>query len=316
MATTVLGNVAYIPEVFNGYVTNMIYKKSNFFTSDAVVLSNALLPLYGKTIHMPGWAGLTGGANVLGDGCQTSEALTSTDQIAAILERGKVWGVNGLVNSFTGSKPLEDNIADHIAAFWAREIDTAAIKSAIGAANGITADGTAMVLDISTLTGGLSSVSARALIQTRALAGEYMNDFNILVVHSAIYASLQAADLTQFIPNSQGVPIERFMGMQVVVNDSVTANAGVYDSLLVRNGAFGFAENTDPNKAVEEDRDVKCNEDILSIQKRFVIHPFGAKFDGSVAGATATNAELSTSNKWSLAGDANAFGIRVLRSEA
>lgn len=314
MAATILTDVAYVPEVFAGYVMEEVKKKSSFYNSGAVVDSNVLVPLYGNKIHLPAWNGLSGSAEVLNDtACLTSTALTSHDQIAAILERGKIWGVNGLVSSFTGSNPL-DGLANQISSFWAREIDLAAIRSATGAATGITSDGTQMVLNISGNTGAAGVFSAQAVIATRALAGEYMNDFDILVVHSAVYALLQTQQLIDFIPTADGKIVQTFMGMRVIINDNLTQTGGVYDSLVVRNGAFGYAENTDPRKAVEEGRDIKCNEDFISIQKRFVIHPFGGSFVGTPAGDTASNTELAAGANWDLAGDKNNFGVRVLKA--
>lgn len=315
MATTTIADMAYIPEVFNGYVTNIVETKSTLFSSDAVRYVDAMVPLYGREIHLPAWNTLAGGANVLSDTvCQTSTALTSYDTKAPILERGKVFSVNGLVSSFAGANPF-DRLGGEVGAFWAKELDTAAINAALGASAGIQADGTNVVLDITAASGAASKITAAGIIQARALAGEYMNDFDILVLSPAVYASLQTQDLTQFIPNSQGQLIETFMGMRVIMSSVLPVVSGNYTSLLVRSGAFGYAENTDPRKAVEFDRDVKCNDDIMSVQKRFVVHPWGATFDGSIAGATATNAELATASKWSLAGPVENFGIRVLKSK-
>lgn len=311
MATTSITDLAYVPEVFNEYVVAQVAKKSAFFRSGAVVQSDLLVPLYGDKVVVPAWDGLTGTANVLSDAsCQTPSALTSTKQLGAILERGKVWSVNGLASSFAGSNPL-DAVGGQVSDFWARDIDAALVSSAIGAVNAL---GTGVLNDISGGAGNAAIISASSIIQTRALAGEFMNDFNMLVVHPDVYALLVAQNLTQMIPNSQGQFIETYMGMEIIVSSTLAPASGVYNTLIVRSGAFGYAENTDPAKVLEFDRDIKCNDDLMSVQKRYVIHPMAASFTGTPAGATASNAELATTGNWALgAASKLQFGVRALR---
>ena len=308
--TTIVDNLAYVPEVFSQYVANRVMKRSALFNSAAIVNSALLVPEHGTTVVVPAWNGLTGTAKVLGNGCLTSQPLTSSKNVGAILERGEVFGVNGLVKSFTGSDPLA-LLADQVADFWARDIEAAAVASALGAAEAL---GASTFNDISGGVGSAAIISASELIKTRALAGEYMREFTLIAMHSAVYALLQTQNLIAFIPNSQGEFIETYMGMQVIVTDTLAPTSNVYDTLIMRPGAFGYAENTDPAKAVEFDRDVKCNEDIMSIQKRYVVHPFGAAFTGTPAGKTAVNTELANDANWALgAADTKSFGVRVLR---
>lgn len=314
MAVTILSDLAFVPQVFTQYVMNAVRKNSALFSSAAVQNAPVLIPTSGSKVAMPAFVGLNGAANVLGDGCQTPNALPSLVQLAAILERGKVWAVNGLVESFIGKNPF-DALGDQVAKFWQREIDNTAIAESIGSAKGIQADGGTVVYDISALTGNNAKISGAAIIAARALAGEGAEDFNILVVNSAVFAALMTQNLVTTLPNSEGIYINTYMGMKVVVNDGLTATGGNYNTLLVREGAFGYAENTDPRKALEEYRDVLCNVDGLSIQKRFVIHPYGATFDGTPTGRTATNTELATAANWSIAGDQLDYGIRLLISK-
>lgn len=308
--TTIVDNLAYVPEVFTSYVANRVMKSSAFFQSSAVVNVPALVPLYGNSVVVPAWNGLTGYANVLGDGCQTSTALTSSKNVGAVLERGKIFGLNGLVQSFSGSNPL-DALADQVADFWARDIEAALVASALGSAEAL---GATVLRDISGGAGSAAVISGAEIIKTAALAGEYMNDYTMIVMNSQVYALLLSQNLIQFIPNSEGRFFNSYMGKEVIITDTLVDNAGVYDTLLVKPGAFGYAENTDPAKAVEFDRDVKCNEDIMSIQKRYIVHPMGAAFAATITGRTASNAELADKDNWVLgAADTKHFGVRVLR---
>jgi len=87
----------------------------------------------------------------------------------------------------------------------------------------------------------------------------------------------------------------------------------VYDTLIVRNGAFGFADATDMNKVLEFDREIGFA-DSFATQKRWVLHPFGASIKKTAvfAGNTATDAELATVANWELAGNQYDYGVRML----
>lgn len=313
-------DLAVVPNVVNAYVMGKVWKKSAVFNSGLVMESDVLVPKQGVKIGMPSWTGFRGNSNVLsgsGSSCQDPSDVGSINQTAAILHRGKVWAMNDVASAAAGSNPI-DASAEHIAAYWAREIDRLALTSAVGAALGIQADGSFTVVnDISGATGNNAKISASAMINTQALAGEYTDEFNVVVMHSAVRAALQILNLTSLIPDSEGGLIETFQGMRVIVDNAVTtAGSGNYYTIIARPGAFGYADGTDSRKVLEFDRDVKCNTDLLGTQKRFVIHPMGASFDGTPSAPTASDAELLTASNWS-AGfvDGAEFGFRILKSK-
>lgn len=311
MATTLISDLAYVPEVFSAYVMAEVAKKSSFFLSGAVAASSVLVPAFGDNVVVPAWDGLTGTANVLSDTTpQTAAKLTSSKQVAAILERGKVFSVNGLAASFAGSNPL-DALGNQVAAFWARDIDAALANSVVGSATGL---GATMLNDISGGAGAAAVIGASSVIATRALAGEFMSDLDTIVVHSAVYATLVAQNLTSLIPTADNQFVETYLGMRIIVSDTLAPASGVYHTIITGSNAFGYAEATDPAKVLEFDRDVLGNNDLVGTQKRYVIHPYGARFTGTPAGATATNAELATGGNWALgASDAYALKFRVLK---
>lgn len=309
---TDLTDLVFEPQTFRDYVQADVRKQSRFYQSGAVVESELVVPNYGRTVTVPAWNGLGGEAEVLNDTAGlTPTALTTSAQVAPILERGKLYSYNDLVATMTGSDPF-GALASKLASFWAREMDRALVNSALGAAGGIDADNVGSVIE----DGSGAAISASAIIQARSLFGEYQDEEVFMVVHPRTYAAIQEADLTDLIPDSQGQPIVTFQGMPVIISSTIPVTSGSPDTtstLLVRPGAFLEAMDDRPERMFEQDRDIVTGNNRFSTRSRFVIHPVGAAFDGSPAGDTASNAELAGAGNWGLgAEDENHFGVRVL----
>lgn len=140
-----------------------------------------------------------------------------------------------------------------------------------------------------------------------------------IFVHSVIYAAMEKADAIAFVKPSEGPAfIATWKGLPIYIDDSLvrngTTSGKVYSSYIIAAGAFGHGLADQPfydlgakfNPSVSHfalDGDVKLN--VLGIYDRTaeVIHLDGVSFTGSVAGGSATNAELATANKWTLAYD-------------
>jgi len=309
---TDLTDLTFEPQTFRDYVQADVRKRSRFYQSGAVVQSDIVVPNYGRTVTVPAWNGLGGEAEVLNDTAGlTPTALTTSAQVAPILERGKLYSYNDLVATMTGSDPF-GALAQKLASFWAREYDRALVNSAVGAAGGIDAEDAGSVIE----DGSSAAISASAIIQARSLFGEYQDDELFMVVHPKTYAAMQVAELTTLVPSADLQPIETFQGMPIIVSSTLPVAAGspdVYTSLIVRPGSFLEGMDNRPERMFEQDRDIVTGNNRFATRSRFVIHPVGAAFDGSPAGDTASNAELATAGNWGLgAEDENHFGVRVL----
>lgn len=312
MANTYLNNLDFVPETFRDYVEGELLKKSNFLASEAVIADDVVFPQYGNTVTLPFWDQLGGDAQLKSDVAPSVANLTTSVYVAPIMERVKLYGSNDLVSSFTGSDPWM-GIANRVSNFWAGQLDKALVASALGSAAGI---GASVVNDISAASGSAAVLSAGAIIDTQALGGEFFTDFTLLVVHSQVMALLRKLNLTVQIPNSDGTRVFEYYGdARIVVSDTVGMNpsTGVYNTLVVRPGAFLYSDGTKPEQVLEFDREIGFA-DKIATSKRAVIAPRGAKFIGTPAGATASDAELLASANWSLgAPDAAGYGVRVLR---
>lgn len=321
MSDTYLTDMGFIPETFKNYVDGEVYKKSSFLASPAVVDAQVdLAPIYGSTVTLPAWNALSGEDDVASASAPTINALSSSFQVAPILNRRKVYGVNDLVTYFSGSDPFR-NIGTKFGEFWAQKMDEVLVASCLGAAAGIDALAAGSVInDISGGTGAAAVISANSLIDTEALMGEYMNDLAMLVVHPSVLAVLRKQNLIlpQALSTSDGTKVFNYYGDLLVVTSNtagMSAGGGVYNSIVVAKGAFGHADGTNPAHLLEHFREIAAGDQFAS-SRRYVLHPMGAKFTGTPAGATATNAELATAGNWSLGVASNVgFKARVLKSK-
>lgn len=314
MASTFLTDLDFVPETFSAYVQGLILKKSDFLGSAAVSVDNDLTIPYGSTMTLPSWDSLAGDSQVKGSIAPTINAVTGSAEVFPILERVQKYGANDLVASFTNSDPFM-NLGNRFADYWARELDKSLVSSVLGAAGGI---GVTAVNNISGGAGAAAVISANAIIDTQAMGGEFFRDYGLLVVHSKTLAVLRKANLTQMIPDSTGTRVFEYYGdMRIVVSDTtgMDAGSGVYNTILIGAGAVQYVDGTNPAHVLEVDRVIGFEDQVAS-SRRVCLAPRGAslKSTATIAGATATNAELATAGNWQLGvPSVEGFRMRVLR---
>lgn len=319
MANTYLNDLGFVPETFKLYVDGQVLKKSAFLQSEAVVNAQVdLAPMFGKTVTLPSYDPLSGADEIYSATAPTAANLTTSEEVAPILTRRKVFGSNDVVAYFTGVDPSR-NAGNKFAQYWAERMDEVLVKSALGAAAGVDALSAGTVInDISGGSGAAAVIDAEAIIDTQSLMGEFLNDLAVIVMHSKTLAALRKQNLVTDIPNSDGTRTFPFYGdMRIVVSDTagMDAGSGIYNTLLVGRGAFGYADGTKPEHVLEYDRQIS-HADVYGSSRRYVMHPYGAKFVGTPAGSGATNAELATAGNWTLgAQNTNGFRIRVLKAK-
>jgi len=146
-------------------------------------------------------------------------------------------------------------------------------------------------------------IDSSAVIDTMQTSGDH-GEFNAVAMHSVQYRELQKQQLIDFIPDARGeVNIPTYMGMRVIVDDSLTPRAGttdgfVYNVYLFNAGAFvyGIGMPKVPT-ALERNEDAGNGggEEIIYSRQTKLWHPNGFQFTGSsLAGNSATYAELAT----------------------
>jgi len=252
----------------------------------------------GATVNMPFWQDLTGADEVIDDtGALTINKIDSEKDVAAVLQRGKVFGASDLSGDMAGNDPMTA-IGDLFAGYWARRFQDVLI-SVLGGAMGA-ASMAANVLDISGLTAGAENFDGEAFVDAGARLGDHQDNLVAAAVHSATYTVMKKQDLIDFVEDSEnGTPIATYMGKRLIVDDGMPLATDVYTSYLFANGAIGYAEGT-PKVPAAVDRDELAGggTEYIVNRRRFVLHPRGVKWVGSPAGSSATNAELATGTNW------------------
>ena len=290
-----------VPEVFNPYVIERTAELSALVKSGIVVRNpelDALATAGGKLINMPYWKDLTGEDEVLDDdGALTPGKITSGQDVAALLMRGKAWSVNDLAKALSGDDPMRA-IGDLVAEYWARQRQ----KTLLSVLKGVFASATMSgnVHDISALEGDLAKISGPSFIVAKNKLGDASDKLTAVVMHSAVFTALEQQNLISYIPNSEGVvEFPTYMNKRVIVDDGCPIDTDIYTTYLFGEGAIGEGNGQAP-VPTETDRDSLAGEDILINRQHFLLHPRGVKFTNtSVAKASPSNAELASQANWS-----------------
>ncbi|MBV4427150.1 major capsid protein [Clostridium tyrobutyricum] len=301
MAKTKIEDII-VPEVFNPYVVQRTMELSSLYSSGIIQNDpalNALASSGGKIINMPYFNDLVGDDEVLSDdGALTPEKITTGQDQAVLLMRGKAWSVNDLAKALSGADPMAA-IGDLVAGYWSRQMQKTLISVLTGVFSADSMSGN--ISDISAGTGDSAIINGPTFIDATQKLGDAKESLTAVAMHSATVASLAKKDLIETIRDSQGnIVLKSYMGKTIIEDDGCpvdTAN-GVYTTYLFGQGAVGYG-NGNPPVPTETDRDTLAGDDILINRKHYILHPRGVKFTNtSVAGSSPTNTELATATNW------------------
>lgn len=288
-----------VPEVFNPYVIERTAELSELVKSGIITPDPELDKLAasgGKLINMPYWKDLTGDDEVLDDsGALTVNKITSGQDVAVLLMRGKAWGANDLAKALSGDDPM-GAIASLVAEYWARQRQKTLLSILKGVFSATSMAGN--VHDISAATGDAAKISGSSFIDAKTKLGDASEKLTAVMMHSLTEAYLEKLNLIQTIPDSEGKPIKYYMEKRVVIDDGCPVDGDVYTTYLFGQGAIGEGNGAAP-VPTETDRDSLAGEDILINRQHFLLHPRGVKFTNTtVAKSSPSNAELATAANW------------------
>jgi hypothetical protein len=287
-----------VPAVFNPYVIAEVNRLDAFVQSGIIAPDSDLDSLAvggGILINMPYFNDLDGDSEELSDTVALSVAgITSGQDVARLQMRGKAWGANELAGSLSGTDPMKV-IAGKVAKFWTGQRS----KILFNTLKGIETTLVGNVHDISALVGELAVISAVTVIDAKQMLGDNADKLTAIGMHSAVYSTLQKANLIEYLTSSDGlIKIPTYLTYRVIIDDTCPVNGGVYTSYLFGAGAIGLGNGAAPTPT-EVDRDSLLGEDILINRQHFVLHPRGVKWTNvSVVGKSPTLAELATAGNW------------------
>jgi hypothetical protein len=250
----------------------------------------------------------------------TPAKIDSATQIYRLANQHKSWSTMDLARQLALADPL-GAITNRIGLYWATNTQQRVISSALGVmADNITNDAADMVIDVPTLETGASPsadklIHADAVIDAVATLGDHAGKIKAIGLHSVVYTTLQKLNLIAYIPDARGeVNIPTYLGLRVLVDDSLPVRAGVtsgfvYTSILFGEGAFGYG-TTAPLTASELERNEAAGngggQDILHSRFNEIVHPQGFAYNSATAGAagallqgiSASRAHLVDGPKW------------------
>lgn len=320
MAATRIADII-VPEVFAPYVIEELPKESALIQAGIVVPDPALDALAlagGKLINMPFFADLTGDDETLSDTSPLTVNNVGTDtDVAALLARGKAWGVNDLAKALSGADPM-GAIASLVARFWSRKEQVVLINTLTGIfLDNTTNDSSDLVHDASIADGNAAAAAnlmgGEVVIDACGKLGDQLDVITAIAMHSVPFTRLQKQELIDWVEVDAGTEIggtkaatmkvPYYLGKRVIVDDTCPRVAGgtsgyVYTSYLFAQGAVGRGEGQAP-VPVETARDALQGDDILIHRRHFLLHVRGIAFqNASVAGNFPTNAELALATNW------------------
>ena len=296
-----------VPTKFNKYVQTLSTQKSELFQSGIITDLTSVIDaeIEGKTVNMPFFNDLdaSDAEQVLDDNTDlTVGKMTTGQDVAVKLLRGKAFGTTDLAADLSGADPI-DAIANRFADWWNKRMQTALLSTLAGAMG--SAGMAANVNDISALTGGAQNFDADSFIDAAFLLGDEQGGLTGVAVHSLTLKAMVKADLIDFMPDSQGkLTIPTYLGKSVLVDDSMpVSGAGatrIFTTYIFGPGAIGFGEKS-PKVPVEVERQALkgMGQEYIVNRRQWVMHPRGVKWLGTTqAGVTPSNAELATATNW------------------
>lgn len=308
------------PEIFLPYVVQRsaqlsLLVRSNIIDNDPTFA--ALANGGGSHVTMPFWNDLTGSDQVLSDtGALTTKKITTSADAAVMHQRGDAWSTNDLAAILAGDNGM-DRIIQLVAEYWARRTQELVVATLEGVfASPLMAASNVSDIAAADLAGvdATTVLNATTFLNAKSLLGDVANKLTAIAMHSAVYFSLLKQNLITFVPQSQqGQPIEQFMGLTVIVDDSlpteVVGGATVFHTYLFGAGAIamGVSSNNPTIEGaagnstwqLEFAREALAGQNIMINRRRFICHPRGVKWLGAdVAGLSPTNAELADANNW------------------
>lgn len=289
-----------VPEVFNSYVIERTAELSAFVQSGVVVNNpelDRLATAGGRLINMPFWQDLTGDDEVLSDTeSLATDKIKASQDVAALLMRGKAWKSNDLAKALSGDDPMAA-IGDLVAAYWARRQQVTLLATLKGVFGAVGTKMAGNALDISA-SPNEAGFTGSTFLDAAYKLGDAEERLTAIAIHSSTLANLRKQNLIETELDSNNKPIYTYQGKRVIVDDSMPVSGDVFTSYLFGAGAFGLGNGAAP-VPTETDRDALAGDDILINRQHFLLHPRGVKFtDKSVVGSSPTNAELGTGGNW------------------
>jgi hypothetical protein len=258
----------------------------------------------------------------------TPAKITSAKMAYRLAAQNKSWSTMDLAVELSLIDPV-GAITGRVGQYWATNNEKRLINSIRGlTADNIANDGGDMVFDISVVAGGTiaeaNKVDGAAMIDAMQTMGDHAASLGLVAMHSVVYARLQKQQLIDFIRDADNnTQFATYNGKPVVVDDSLVGitydtNKVYFDTVFFGRGTVALGEGM-PMVPSELERKPDAGngggEQIIYSRRSDIIHPLGFTFtSASVAGQSATQAELATAANWNRVFERKNIPVAILRS--
>jgi len=317
MATVQLSDI-YNPVPFAGLTTRAQLELNKFLESGVAVQSDFLNELAGVGGNIGEITNMqplgTPEPNYSSDNPATTSTpnkVSSEKQKYRLASQNQSWSTMDLAIEL-GLQDPTGAITTKIGQYWATSNERRVIQSCMGIlADNVANDSGDMLTTVATDGAGAVAdaerISPDVVLSAKQTMGDHGFQLSAIAMHSNIFTRLQRQNVIQFIPGARSeVTIPVYLGYRVIVDDSLPAVAGsnriTYTCIMFGAGAFGMAEGAVKTPSAmdrNEDAGNGGGEEVLYSRRSDLIHPFGFTWeDASVAGQSATLAELATATNW------------------
>lgn len=301
MAYTSLSNIIE-PKVFAQYVAEQVTAKSALLSSGAIVTANVLnekAASGGSSINLPFFGEFAWAAPDIAKDDTTVSAVASVQakqQIGQTDYISKTWGAAALAASVSGADIMGHIGGNVVAPYLAQTIQQYALSKLSGVLkDNIANDSGDMVKNVATDAVGAAAAAELAnvsnVIEAIQTLGDARDKVSLIIMHSRVYSNLLKLEPTNFDRQSATVPFTSYMGMRVIIDDTLPAVAGTnrttYSTYILGQGALMFGEAAPEMGAVA----VKRNDDEgngfgaekLIVRKQMILHPAGFASSAAIA---------------------------------
>lgn len=310
-----------VPEIFTPTVQNITTEQSRLVQSGAVTVDGELSNLLqggGLTFTQGGFRDLDNDdENISNDDptdLSTPNKIGTLSEIQVRLSRNNSWSSMDLAADLTGVDPMSA-IANRVGAYWARRLQVAFIAELNGifADNDLAPSGTDshtrydLSHDISGVAfdDGVTNIGGPAFVSAFATMGDMMDQLTMTMMHSVTFTRLLTDGMIIYgvnprDPSADQIPF--YMGREVIVDDHVTNNGGVFDTWLFGRDAFRLGKGT-PKVPTEVARVAAAGngsgQEVLHSRLEWIIHPVGYAYVGVTPAGGPSNADLAAAASWS-----------------
>ena len=253
--------------------------------------------------------------------------VTSAKMVWRLAAQNQSWSTMDLARELALEDPV-GAITSRIGQYWATQNERRVIQSCLGvlASNVANNSGDMRITVATDVAGAVTDaerISSELIIDAEQTAGDHAGGFQVIAMHSVPYGRLRKLNLIDFVRDADNnTMFATYSGKRIVVDDSLPAVAGTnrvtYTSILFGAGAFVMGEG---RVLVPSEMDRKPSsgngggEDVIHSRRADIIHPLGFTFNSaSVAGQSATQAELATAANWTRVWDRKNVPIAFLQT--